>query len=344
MAESAYTLPIGDGLSRGEDPNGTPKVLPVGGTVFKTTTPLAANGIITTGWINTAGYGALLYVLRADTNSTPNGIAVEYSDNAITPLPGGAALSYTQINQQIQRALVPKGQYTRLTFTNGGTAQVNFRMEVKLSTTLVQPTEGSMNVPITDSALGMYTVSDIQATDGTANGYDRIHRTGTSLNVHVDNATADTDVSALATSTNQTNGNQKAQVTNFPASQAVTNTALGNAGDTAITDPTLSASVVALLKGLVAESIAQATTGTATDVTLAANVAQTIPANANGKGRIVSSSSGTTLIGVGFTPTATRWTYRIVPNGTAEISPHWATLPIGLLSTASSTVTVTTLA
>lgn len=116
---------------------------------------------------------------------------------------------------------------------------------------------------------------------------------------------------------------------------------LGSPSDAAVVDPMQNGSVISLLKGLLQESIAAGTTGVAQDITLVANIAQTIPANTNRKGLIISSTNGTILIGVGFTATATRWSYRIVTNGVVEIPEHWAGLLISLLSTSAGTATAT---
>lgn len=208
---------------KGLTPTGEPKQQPIGGIKYTMTIPLAANGSTSTGWLENDGYGSLLYVIRADQPSATGGVVVEYSDDGINAIPGGGALTYSadQVNMQIQRSLVPKANYTRISYTNGAAAQGSFRLEVRQSTTLIQPTEGSLNVPMTNSALGMYVVADEQLTDGTS--YDRIGRIGDAKKVHVVNqSSSTTDVSALAKDTTLTNGNQKTQVTNFPTAASST--------------------------------------------------------------------------------------------------------------------------
>lgn len=149
-------------------------------------------------------------------------------------------------------------------------------------------------------------------------------------------------------------------ISNFPVTQAISaaslplptgastsakqdtgNTALGTPADAVIVDPTASASIISLLKGLLQESVAAGTTGTLSSIVLVANVQQTIAANVNRKMVVVSSTSGTILIGVGFTATATNWSYRIVTNGTLELPASAAGLSISLLSTSASTVNLT---
>ena len=116
---------------------------------------------------------------------------------------------------------------------------------------------------------------------------------------------------------------------------------LGSPTDPVVTDATQTATVTSLLKGILQKGIAPATASTFQDIALAANVAQTIPANVNRKGIIVSSSSGTILIGIGYVPTVSRWSYRIVTNGSFDIPEHWAPLSVSLLSTTSATATAT---
>lgn len=129
--------------------------------------------------------------------------------------------------------------------------------------------------------------------------------------------------------------------TSTSALQTTLNTAIGNQNDPIVTDATQNASLISLTKGILQESIAPATVGAFQDIALTANVAQTIPANANRKGLIISSSNGTILIGIGYTATATRWSYRVVTNGSMDIPEHWAPLSVSLISTAVSTATAT---
>lgn len=185
------------------DPLGQPVPITAPGTAFFTNAPLPANGVVDSGWIKTDNFGGLLYVLRSDVPGSTGGVVVEYSDDAINPIPGGAAISYTQVGMQIQRVLVPKGKWTRISYKNNGTAQANFRFEIKLSTTLIQPTETSLNVHNTDSVLGMVVKADIEARDN-AGSYDQIHRTDNSLNVNQTNQPTDyaktSDIQALQAS------------------------------------------------------------------------------------------------------------------------------------------------
>lgn len=256
--------------NQGTNPQGELKTIPIGGVVYSTTISLAANASVNTGWIPTSGYGALLYVIRSDQLSAAGGIVIEYSNDGSTAIMGGSAGTYDDLGQLTQTALVPKAKFTRITYTNGTTAQTAFYFEVKLSTTLIQPTENSINKPVTPTNLAMVTKTVIEANNGSG-VYDGIGRVGDALKVSTQIATA----------------------------------------------------------------------GVPQDVTLVANVAQTIPADATREGVIVASSNGTILVGVGFVPTATRWSYRVVTNGVVEILPPHAPLAISLISTAAATATVT---
>ncbi len=265
--------------NQGKRPDGSFADIPVGGTKYLNSTPLGANESVNTGWMSTQGYGALLYVIRSDQAGATNGITVEYSDDGTNAIAGGAAISYTQVNMQIQRVLVPKGLYTRITYKNGTTAQTSFRLEVKLSTTLVQPTEGSLNLPMSDSALAMYPSSDLQLTDGTS--YDRITRTGNSMNVNITGGAPATDTSALATSARQDTGN----------------TSLSS----------------------ILSRFTPATSATVTNATTLATVTTVLAANPNRRGAKFTSLTGTILIKYGTGASATSYTERLVTNGTHEL-------------------------
>lgn len=271
--------------NQGTNPQGELKSIPIGGIAWRTSTPLAANASTNTGWM--PNQGAVLYVIRSDQVSASGGIVVEFSDDGTNPIMAGASITYNQTGQQIQRALVPKGSFTRITYTNGSTAQTTFRFEVRLSPTLIQPTEGSMNLPLTDTALGMYVVSDLQATDGTT--YDRIQRQGNALRVYVDN---------------QSSPASSVTVSNFPSSQVVTGP---------LTDAQLRATpVTTTLQG--------SSTATVTTQTTLATVTTVLAANANRKGAKFFSVTGTILLKYGTGASTTNFTERLVTNGTHELA------------------------
>lgn len=126
------------------------------------------------------------------------------------------------------------------------------------------------------------------------------------------------------------------------ALQTTGNNSLGATSDAFVTDPTQSASIIALLKGLLQETLAPATTGSFQAVNLAANVQQTVTGNSSAKGRLIFSTNGTILIAFGFTATATNYSVRIVTNGFYEVPPLLSLLPISLFSTAAAAVNITT--
>lgn len=125
------------------------------------------------------------------------------------------------------------------------------------------------------------------------------------------------------------------------ALQTAGNTSLGSPSDAAVVDPTSNGSIIALLKGLLQETVSAGTSGTFTAISLVANVGQSIAANPNRKMVIISSVTGTILIGVGFTATSTNWSYRAVTNATVEIPTTGAPLLISFFATSNSTVNVT---
>lgn len=207
--------------SKGRNPKGQQVSIPVEGQAFVYDTmapgmnaPLAAGASINTGWMATEGFGSMIYAIRADQASDANGILIEYSDDGVTPNPAGLAFPYTQVGQQIQRALAPKRKFTRITFKNGAAPQTYFWFEVKLSTSLIQPTESSVNVPMADTNLAMVVKSMVEAKETEAGNFGPIFRTGNALNVNVTNPAAG---SPSANTVNQTTVNLTTTVKNVLA-------------------------------------------------------------------------------------------------------------------------------
>lgn len=125
------------------------------------------------------------------------------------------------------------------------------------------------------------------------------------------------------------------------ANQASILAGIGSVSDAAVTNQASSGSVIAILKGILAESVAQASTGTRTTYTLVTNVVQTIAANANRKGAIISSPSGTVYVGVGASTVSTSsFDYKMSTGGTVELTKEAAALAIQLVSGSGNTVTV----
>lgn len=297
--------------NQGQSPDGKLSTIPVGGSIFDTITPLGSGQSISTGWIDTKGYGALLYILRSDKESSIGGITVEYSKDANTVIMGGSAGTYTEVNQLTQTALVPKARYTRITYTNGSTTQTSFYFEVKLSTTLIQPTENSINKSVTPTNLALITKGPIEADDGSGS-YAGVTRTGTSLNVHVDNPSSSTvDTTLLAKNITLTDGSQKTQVTNFPTIQPVSGTVGVNNTDYA--------KDVSLTNGNQKTQVIGPTTASVTTATTLATVTTVLPANPNRRGASFFSVTGTILIKLGAGASTTNYTARVVTNGLYEL-------------------------
>ena len=276
--------------SRGTNPTGQTKSLPVGGVSFQTTTPLAANASINTGWMDRTGYNSLLYVLRSDQPSATGGVVIEYSYNGTTAIPGGAASTYqaSDVNQLFQTALAPKGNFVRFTYTNGATAQGNFWLEAQLSPQLSQATLVSINKELTATNLAM-AVKAVLELDNGSGVYDKLTRTGNSLNVNVTNPTAPAN---------------SVSITNFPATQPVTGP---------LTDTQLRATpVTTTLQG--------SSSSTVTTLTTLATVTTVLAANPGRKGAKFTSVTGTILLKYGSGASATSYTERLVTNGSHELA------------------------
>lgn len=426
---------------KGKTPAGSEDLLPIDGVAWSTNVPLGPNEEKSTGWIKIESYKSLHYIIQADQAGIIQ--ALEYSTDGVNVSAGGTARAYNEPGKLLQTFVALKDNYFRIRYQNGSVAQSTFFFATFLSSTVGQNTMNSIFLPVTPTNVASITKSIVELSNGT--DYDQVHRTGNSMNVHVDNMGASTDVSLLAKDSTLKDGTQKVQVTNlpgtqpvsgnvgvtgsvevsndsgnplpvsgsvsvsnlpatqpvsgsvsvsnfpanqvvsgtvtanvtFPTTQAVSgsvsvsnlpatqaisaaalplpsgastsskqdigNAALGSISDLVVLDPTQNASIISLLKGLLSESLAQPSSGSATTYSLTANVATNIPANNNGKGRLIYSSSGTILIGFGFTATATLFSVRIITNGFYEVPPLWSNLSISLFSTAASSVNVTTL-
>lgn len=291
--------------SQGTAPDGSATAIPVSGRIKGNITPLGANASWSTGWIDTDDY---VSVITSVFSNVSGSYLLEYSeDNGASQSLQPITIQYNVPGQVRKGMFDPSARYVRFTYTNGATAQTSFNFSVNLNTSQGQTSNETLNAVGADTRTAQWTKTRIETkTSDSTNDYAPIYRTGNALNVN------DSDI--------------------------------GSTTDTLVTDPTQAGTVIALLKGLLQESVAQASTGTFTAYSLAANVAQTIPAASNGKGRIITSVSGTILVAVGFTATANNYSYRIVTNGTVEIRPEWGTLAVSLFSTTASTVNVTVMA
>lgn len=337
----------------GVTPTGATVPIPVAGLVASTQIPLAANGVYSTDILPYKGNDSIHFSIVSDQIGS---YAVEYYRGGTKINFQGNTVTFDPtIVSSFQGALAGKGDSFKIIYTNGATAQGTFYLEVRFSD-ISQQTQRSLGVPASATNMAGTTHAVIEGrTNGTGN-YNQVTTTPVGAKIGQDvnilNPVAATDVSALTNGSQRTiivDGNNTirgtvtnpfgVQVTNQPTSYE--SIGIGGIADAMQLDATKSGSVIALLKGLLQESIPAGTTGTFTAITLVANTAQTIAANANRKQVIISSTNGTILIGVGFTATASNWSYRIVTNGMVEIEQFAAPLAISLFSTSASNVNVT---
>lgn len=287
--------------------------IPVGGLVASSSTPLAANGMFATDILPYNGNDSIHFSIMADQLGT---YQVEYykGGNKINFITAPVTFDPAVV-MAFQGALAGKGDAFRLIYRNGSVAQTAFYMEVRFSDT-AQQTFRSLGIPASSTNMAGTTHAVIEG---------RVNGTG-----NYNQVTATPNASKIAMDVNVVN-----QAGSYETA------GVGSISDAPVTDQTKPGSVIALLKGLLAETIAPATTGTFTAISLSANVQQTIAANPNRKQLIISSVSGTILIAIGFNATASNWSYRIVTNGTVEIDEVQAPVSVSLFSTSTSTVNVT---
>jgi hypothetical protein len=204
----------------GSDPSGNNQVTPISGQAPNgmSNATLAANASFVVDWFDTSGYTSLYYLMNSDKAGT---LTLDWSQDKTVLITPSIVVQYdAQFAGLYPRvgAFAPRAKFARLTFKNGSTAQTYFQFAASLLTNNAQPSLETLLDSLADTRLAMVVKAAIQAKD-TTGAYDFLYRTGNALNVNVTNA----DYSKDAT---LTNGNQKTQVTNFPATQAVS----GNVG------------------------------------------------------------------------------------------------------------------
>ncbi len=191
-------IQFGDTINTaGQDPRGNRMITPLGGVAYNQAVPLEANEELNTDWLSVEGYGSVLYVIRSDVPSADGGVIIEYSIDGITVMPGGIAASYVFANELLQSVLVPKSNYIRIRYKNGPAKQTDFALQVKLSTTLIQPTEASINKPVSNTNLAMIVKSVSEFAD--SNGaFAQVARVGDAQKVHIVNSSSLASTSSTA--------------------------------------------------------------------------------------------------------------------------------------------------
>lgn len=120
--------------------------------IIRTTTPLLANGVYTSGWIDTNGWDEIELVVGSDVVSASDGIQFEFTEDVSVAVPVTRTISrrsYTASEvasgSGIYRS-APRLSGFRVVYTNGGTPQGSFFLEVVLqgrATALPQAPFGS---------------------------------------------------------------------------------------------------------------------------------------------------------------------------------------------------------
>jgi len=150
------------------------------------TTPLAANGVFNGAWLDCFNQGSVLVYLFSNVSSAANGLSLQWSNDGVN-----ADETYAETFTAGGRALVlqvtQRGRYFRLVYTNGGTIQASFRLDVihkittpsgdveELSDVLSLDDHGMITIPVlaaknaAGSAIG-YLAQSNAAPAGTENG------------------------------------------------------------------------------------------------------------------------------------------------------------------------------
>lgn len=113
-------------MSKGVNPLGEEVLMPVGGIVATTTTPLAANAKWGDTWKEIDGAEAIHVSLSSD---QPGTYKVQFSLDGVNPIdymPGTMTYNPTTQVQAFQVVIAPKAKFVKFIFTNGATAQTTF--------------------------------------------------------------------------------------------------------------------------------------------------------------------------------------------------------------------------
>lgn len=316
----------------GVTPLGEELAIPIGGIATYSVTPLTANAVWSSPIIRYNGNLSVRFAIQSDVTGTY--VIEYYMGNTKIPFMGNTTTYNPAIVQSFQGALEGKADGIKIIYTNGSVKQNSFYIEISLGEQ-VQQTHRSLGVPASATNMAGVVHSAIEGRSDGAGDYKQLTVTSSGnkngIDVNVLNPSGSLDVSTLAKDINLTNGSQKTQVTNFPATQVVTASALPL--------PT-GASTEATLAQVLAK-LSPGTTGTFQLLTLAANVQQTISANQNRKMIVILSPGTEVKVALGFTASATNYSYRVIKDGVLEIEDKAASLAISIFAAGSANVNVT---
>jgi hypothetical protein len=347
----------------GHPPTGPDMQIPLSGLVFSTTTPLAANATIYANisgenWLDTTGYNSIVLNVYSDKIGS---YTIEFSNDKSTMITSPVTVQYDEAFANIlarQGALLPRGRYVRIRYTNGATSQTVFQFSIAFSVGLAQPSLESLKDGVADSRLAMVVKSVLQAKDSSTGLYDFIYRDGNAMLVKLVNPTAATDVSALSTAANQTNGAQRFQLVNGNnqtyGTQAapfnVANATIGSTADAPAANGNTNQTEISLLKGLLNTLLAgltttgvKATAATNVSVAVSTTSATLLAANTARKGATIENiGSILVYITLGATATTTNKTVTLKQGAYYEVPYNYSGV-ISAIGAASTTVSVTEL-
>jgi len=288
----------------GETPDGQPRPIPISGTVFSFKGSVATGANKTTGWFETSNFDALGFVFLSDKSGN---YTIEYSEDKTVLFVPMITVSYIgdDIGSRRKGAVDQDATWCKITWYNDSGSSANVSMRVSQKTGLYQPSLETLGAKGAMTRLAQWVKSILHIADSTGDFGD-VYRTGNSLNVNVTNQSTPTDVSTLAKDATLTGGSQKTQVTNFPSTQAISATAL----------PLPAGAATSALQN---QMIQRPGTSTTTSVTTTASSSSVLALNANRKGATIMCISGTVLINLGATASATVYTVRLIPNAYYEV-------------------------
>lgn len=210
-------------MGMGKNPTGDIRNINTPGTIFFHYGPLAANEVITTGWILYNDYQSLSILSFLDVLGAANSLKLEFSHD------GGATIIETNQQQLVDLNIfrtstfpIHRGNSIRISYTNGATPSTLTRFRVKLHTEMqAQLASNFLKMSGTVVGLSTKTLLQLPNTNTVSGTYDFVTRTGNSMNVNVTNL-----ISGVVTI-----DNPSIAVSNFPTTQGIS----GNI--TSITNP-----------------------------------------------------------------------------------------------------------
>lgn len=159
----SFPAPVQRTVTVGRQPDGDYVNTPADGNVYTHGSPLGAGGLFTTPTFDTDGWKAIELYIATDQVSLQDGIVVEYTPDAQAATPvwyPGPKFTYSQDAVDsgfLVKRFAPALDGFRITYTNGGTGQVDWFFSLELKNAITEPTGLSLENDIDPSQSALLT-------------------------------------------------------------------------------------------------------------------------------------------------------------------------------------------